>query len=359
MASKQRVQEHTPHISMQVNKMVAAAHGVLPLQQMTPCPAEVWLGLQLLQGSASAVHTAAVQDFGLHNYASKFASNGMAVFVFDYRGWGGSSGSPRHWLSAKRHMADWRAAIQHVRNNMTDSVDTSKLCLWGTSFAGGHALIVASEPEFAPHISAIVAQVPNLDAAVSTKTSLKQRGIVKSLRMLAAGLVDLLRTSLGQEPLYLPLAGLHGGMGFMQMTPSEFERYKSNKPKTPQVGCKPHSQSCSKTCGNDKRYVRVTFGAYCCSIWGLSAAYQPRLLLKLTYDWQFVWAIGSRLRLVDRSVALLLTDCRFNNIPLSMCRFCECAAHRVHVHCGLLALIVAWPLHLSHPPPALPSFCMC
>eukprot|EP00878_Enallax_costatus_P042623 GHUV01050046.1.p1 GENE.GHUV01050046.1~~GHUV01050046.1.p1 ORF type:complete len:359 (+),score=112.34 GHUV01050046.1:566-1642(+) len=238
MASKQRVQEHTPHISMQVNKMVAAAHGVLPLQQMTPCPAEVWLGLQLLQGSASAVHTAAVQDFGLHNYASKFASNGMAVFVFDYRGWGGSSGSPRHWLSAKRHMADWRAAIQHVRNNMTDSVDTSKLCLWGTSFAGGHALIVASEPEFAPHISAIVAQVPNLDAAVSTKTSLKQRGIVKSLRMLAAGLVDLLRTSLGQEPLYLPLAGLHGGMGFMQMTPSEFERYKSNKPKTPQGGWK-------------------------------------------------------------------------------------------------------------------------
>lgn len=78
-------------------------------------------------------------------------------------------------------------------------------------------------------------QVPNLDAAVSTKTSLKQRGVPKSLRMLAAGLVDLLRTSVGQEPLYLPLAGLHGSMGFMQMTSGELERYKSNKPKTPQV----------------------------------------------------------------------------------------------------------------------------
>lgn len=176
------------------------------------------------------------KDFGLHNYASKFASNGMAVFAFDYRGWGGSSGEPRHWMSAKRHMADWRAAIQHVRNSLADVVDTSKLCLWGSSFAGGHVLVIASEPDFAPHISAVVAQVPNLDAVVSTKTSLAQRGVAKSLRMLAAGLVDLLRTSVGQEPLYLPLAGLKGEMGFMQMTPGELERYKSNKPKTPQGG---------------------------------------------------------------------------------------------------------------------------
>jgi len=50
-------------------------------------------------------------------------------------------------------------------------------------------------------------QVPNLDAAVSTKASIKQRGIGKSVRMLLAGLTDLLRTSLGQPSIYLPLAG--------------------------------------------------------------------------------------------------------------------------------------------------------
>jgi hypothetical protein len=81
----------------------------------------------------------------------------------------------------------------------------------------------------------LLLQVPNLDAAASTKTSVKQRGIPKSLRMLAAGLVDLLRTAVGREPLYLPLAGLHGSLAFMQMTPSELERYHANHPKNPQV----------------------------------------------------------------------------------------------------------------------------
>jgi hypothetical protein len=53
----------------------------------------------------------------------------------------------------------------------------------------------------------LLLQVPNLDAAVSTKQSIKQRGIGKSLRMLLAGLTDLARTAVGQEPIYLPLAG--------------------------------------------------------------------------------------------------------------------------------------------------------
>jgi alpha/beta superfamily hydrolase len=100
-----------------------------------------------------------LQDFGLHKYAENFAQNSLAAFVFDYRGWGGSGGEPRHWLSAKRHMADWRAAIAFVRNKMSGMFDTDRLCLWGSSFAGGHVLVVGSEPEIAPHITAIVSQV--------------------------------------------------------------------------------------------------------------------------------------------------------------------------------------------------------
>lgn len=48
---------------------------------------------------------------------------------------------------------------RYVRANLSDVVDTNKLALWGTSFAGGHVLVVSSEPEFAPHISAVVTQV--------------------------------------------------------------------------------------------------------------------------------------------------------------------------------------------------------
>lgn len=176
------------------------------------------------------------KDFGLHKFAAGFADVGLAAFVFDYRGWGGSGGEPRHWLSARRHMEDWRAAIRHVRSSLSNAVDTKKLALWGTSFAGGHVLVVSSEPEFKYQVTAVVTQVPNLDAAVSTKASIKQRGIGKSVRMLLAGLTDLLRTSLGQPSIYLPLAGLPGSMAFMQMTADELERYNSNHPKVKQGG---------------------------------------------------------------------------------------------------------------------------
>jgi hypothetical protein len=36
-----------------------------------------------------------VQDFGLHKFAADFADAGLAAFVFDYRGWGGSGGARR------------------------------------------------------------------------------------------------------------------------------------------------------------------------------------------------------------------------------------------------------------------------
>eukprot|EP00775_Hariotina_reticulata_P004853 gene4853-5100_t len=176
------------------------------------------------------------KDFGLHKYASIFASHGIACFVFDYRGWGGSDGNPRHWLSARRHVADWKAAVRHVRADMTDTVDASRLCLWGTSFAGGHVLVVASDPEFASDITAVVTQVPNLDATVSVKASLATRGVPKSLRMLLAGVMDVVRGLMGQEPLYLPLAGHYGTLAFMQMSPEELERYHANHPKIPQGG---------------------------------------------------------------------------------------------------------------------------
>jgi hypothetical protein len=72
------------------------------------------------------------------------------------RCFGGSDGEPRNWVAPKRHIADWLDAIKHVREQLADRVDASRLALWGTSFAGGHVLVVASQT---PNISAIVSQV--------------------------------------------------------------------------------------------------------------------------------------------------------------------------------------------------------
>ena len=37
------------------------------------------------------------------------------MLVFDYRTFGGSDGEPRHWVSPRRHVEDWRAALAFVK----------------------------------------------------------------------------------------------------------------------------------------------------------------------------------------------------------------------------------------------------
>jgi len=93
--------------------------------------------------------------------ASAFARAGFAVFTFDYRGFGGSEGSPRFDVSAERQLEDWRAAIAFIRERK--QIDPTRIGLWGSSYSGGHVLVLASE---APGIRAVVAQVPYVGASV-------------------------------------------------------------------------------------------------------------------------------------------------------------------------------------------------
>ena len=60
---------------------------------------------------------AGTRDTGaLIDYARGFAAAGLAVVLFDYRGFGGSSGSPRQLVSAPRQRPDYRAALAAARN---------------------------------------------------------------------------------------------------------------------------------------------------------------------------------------------------------------------------------------------------
>lgn len=98
----------------------------------------------------------AQKDMGLDAYAKAFAAGGMAAFVFDYRSFGGSEGYPRHWVSPSRHVEDWQAALAYVQAELSSIVDINRICLWGTSFAGGHVLAIASNES---DIKAIISQV--------------------------------------------------------------------------------------------------------------------------------------------------------------------------------------------------------
>lgn len=149
---------------------------------------------------------AAERTFRLPAFAERFASQGLAVLLFDYRNFGDSAGEPRNLVSPRRHLKDWAAAIEHARG--LEPVDNSKIALWGTSLSGGHVLVAAAGN---PDVSAVVSQVPFVDGAVVARNSPRQY-VKEGARN---GLRDLIRAALRMSPHYVPVVSEPGTFGLM------------------------------------------------------------------------------------------------------------------------------------------------
>jgi alpha-beta hydrolase superfamily lysophospholipase len=144
--------------------------------------------------------------FMLPTFAEKFCEQGMAVFLFDYRTFGDSTGKPRQWVHPGRQLQDWRAAIRYVQSMA--EVDGDRLALWGTSFSGGHVVSLAAESHF---IEAIIAQVP----FVSGWNLLKTQTIKNLAQLTIAALIDSVRALFGASPYEYPIVGKPGSKGVM------------------------------------------------------------------------------------------------------------------------------------------------
>lgn len=100
---------------------------------------------------------AGVKEHGLERFAEKFASNGFVVLLHDHRNFGASDGTPRQDIDPWRQIADWRRAISFLEHQ--DVVEANRIGLWGTSYAGGHALVLGATDR---RLRAVVAQVPTI-----------------------------------------------------------------------------------------------------------------------------------------------------------------------------------------------------
>ncbi|MFT3722619.1 MAG: alpha/beta fold hydrolase [Hyphomonadaceae bacterium] len=94
----------------------------------------------------------------LERFAEGFADAGYAVLAFDFRSFGGSEGRLRHSIDLRAHVADYRAAIAHVRAGNISGLDASRVILWGTSFSGASATCAAA----ADPVDAVILHVPYL-----------------------------------------------------------------------------------------------------------------------------------------------------------------------------------------------------
>ncbi|WP_255506071.1 alpha/beta hydrolase [Mycolicibacterium sp. 018/SC-01/001] len=100
---------------------------------------------------------AGVKEHGLHRFAQLFAEAGFVVLVHDHRGFGSSDGSPRGDVDPWIQIADWRHAISFLESQ--PDVDPQRIGLWGTSYSGGHAIVLGATDR---RLRAIVAQVPTI-----------------------------------------------------------------------------------------------------------------------------------------------------------------------------------------------------
>lgn len=157
----------------------------------------------------------AIRQVRLSHYAERFTQAGYAVLTFDYRHWGASSGTPRYLCSVSRQHEDIEAAIDCVRSR--PDIDASRVFLFGTSFGGGHALVVGARRS---DLAGVISQCTVSDcAAVALRTPLRQ-----ILQWLTAGFVDQLRGWAGLSPKYIKLAGEPGEAALMTKLGAE-ERY--------------------------------------------------------------------------------------------------------------------------------------
>jgi len=93
---------------------------------------------------------------GLAPYAEKFCAAGFLVLVHDHRGFG-YSGGERHDIDPWRQIEDWRRALSYLE--ALPEADGSRIGIWGSSYAGGHVLVLGATDD---RVACIVAQVPTI-----------------------------------------------------------------------------------------------------------------------------------------------------------------------------------------------------
>jgi alpha-beta hydrolase superfamily lysophospholipase len=150
-------------------------------------------------------------------FAERFRAAGIAALVFDYRHFGDSEGEPRQLLSISRQLDDWRGAVAFARG--LEGIDADRIALWGTSFSGGHVVVLAAEDG---GIAAAVAQAPFTDGP----SALAAAGPAQVARLIVAGLLDGLAAVTGGGPMWIPLVA-PPGRGAAMNQPGSYDGYRA------------------------------------------------------------------------------------------------------------------------------------
>jgi fermentation-respiration switch protein FrsA (DUF1100 family) len=97
----------------------------------------------------------AVKEMYLDSFAEAFAAGGLGALVFDNRNFGASDGEPRQEIDPWQQVRDYRHAITWAQTR--PDVDADRIGVWGSSYSGGHVLVLGAIDK---RIKCVACQVP-------------------------------------------------------------------------------------------------------------------------------------------------------------------------------------------------------
>lgn len=115
---------------------------------------------------------AGTRQHGLEPFAKTFAEAGFVVLLHDHRGFGASDGAIRQDIDPWQQISDWRYAISYLES--LSEVDASRIGLWGTSYAGGHAIVLGATER---RLKAVVSQVPTISGFEQGRRRIAPEGV--------------------------------------------------------------------------------------------------------------------------------------------------------------------------------------
>jgi fermentation-respiration switch protein FrsA (DUF1100 family) len=109
----------------------------------------------------------AVKELYLDLYAELFAQSKFVVLLYDHQNFGESSGEPRQEIDPRKQVQGYSSAITYLQS-LIKLVDPQRIGIWGTSYSGGHVLVVSANDK---RVKCVVSQMPSING----KQNLRRR----------------------------------------------------------------------------------------------------------------------------------------------------------------------------------------
>jgi dienelactone hydrolase len=154
----------------------------------------------------------------LDKFAEVFAAAGLAVLVFDNRGWGDSGtapGKPQYEIDPWEQIRDYQHAISYAQNR--PEVDPDRIGVWGTSFSAAHAFVVAAIDR---RVKAVSGQAPFISGHATYANLVRVNNLVVGPDRFTA---DRRARANGEPAAMVPVIGNDPGELVGLPTPDSYE----------------------------------------------------------------------------------------------------------------------------------------